>query len=282
MEKQRATEILLQALCLSVPYDPAFVLEVHRDVLKTRLRYALRSSSFPSNLHQRAQYSIHAAWPPVKPIFVDAFASPSCALPSLAVATPGCLCFCFILGTRFAGLATGLNSNGPGVHPTLLLPTLLPRKAFSVQVRDYLDLCVTRLADLKGQEGTGRCKENEAGHDRSPGVGESDNRETRHIDEDCGDPTTREVKHPAVAADRASFTWNMVQEQAGVLLLLTRTRCRLTCLMVRSISTCSWEKDELPRDKQQLGREEKSQFCIGVRRWQSTRHLHSLCTTARS
>ncbi|CAM9923426.1 unnamed protein product [Scytosiphon promiscuus] len=38
MEKQRATEILMEALCLSVPYDPAFVLEVHRDVLKTRLR----------------------------------------------------------------------------------------------------------------------------------------------------------------------------------------------------------------------------------------------------
>lgn len=40
MEKQRATEILMEALCLSVPRDPACVLEVHRDVLKTRLRYA--------------------------------------------------------------------------------------------------------------------------------------------------------------------------------------------------------------------------------------------------
>lgn len=40
MEKQRATEVLMEALCLSVPHDPAVVLEVHRDVLKTRLRYA--------------------------------------------------------------------------------------------------------------------------------------------------------------------------------------------------------------------------------------------------
>lgn len=40
MEKQRATEILMEALCLSVPRDPACVLEVHRDVLKTRLRCA--------------------------------------------------------------------------------------------------------------------------------------------------------------------------------------------------------------------------------------------------
>lgn len=38
MEKQRATEILMEALCMSVPYDPAFVLEVHKDVLKMRLR----------------------------------------------------------------------------------------------------------------------------------------------------------------------------------------------------------------------------------------------------
>lgn len=38
MEKQRATEILMEALSISVPYDPAFVLEVHKDVLKMRLR----------------------------------------------------------------------------------------------------------------------------------------------------------------------------------------------------------------------------------------------------
>lgn len=41
MEKQRATEVLMKALCLSVPSDPAFVLEVHKDVLKTRLRCAV-------------------------------------------------------------------------------------------------------------------------------------------------------------------------------------------------------------------------------------------------
>lgn len=40
MEKQRATELLMEALCLSVPRDPAVVLEVHRDVLKSRLRCA--------------------------------------------------------------------------------------------------------------------------------------------------------------------------------------------------------------------------------------------------
>lgn len=38
MQKQRATEILMEALCMSVPYDPAYVLEVHKDVLKMRLR----------------------------------------------------------------------------------------------------------------------------------------------------------------------------------------------------------------------------------------------------
>lgn len=34
----------MEALCLSVPYDPAFVLEVHKDVLKSRLRCARLSS----------------------------------------------------------------------------------------------------------------------------------------------------------------------------------------------------------------------------------------------
>lgn len=41
MERQGASEVLLRALCLSVPYDQAFVLEVHRDVLKSRLRYTV-------------------------------------------------------------------------------------------------------------------------------------------------------------------------------------------------------------------------------------------------
>ncbi len=40
MEKQRAMEILMEALCLSVPEDPAFVLKVHKDVLISRLRCA--------------------------------------------------------------------------------------------------------------------------------------------------------------------------------------------------------------------------------------------------
>lgn len=42
MEKQRASGILMEALCSSVPYDPAFVLEVHKDVLIMRLRYRTR------------------------------------------------------------------------------------------------------------------------------------------------------------------------------------------------------------------------------------------------
>lgn len=40
MEKQRAFKILMEAMSLSVPSDPAFVLEAHKDVLKSRLRYA--------------------------------------------------------------------------------------------------------------------------------------------------------------------------------------------------------------------------------------------------
>lgn len=39
-KKQHGAAILMETLCMSVPSDPAFVLEVHRDVLKTRLRCA--------------------------------------------------------------------------------------------------------------------------------------------------------------------------------------------------------------------------------------------------
>ena len=39
MEKPGNFEVLMKALCSSVPSDPAFVLEVHRDLLKARLRY---------------------------------------------------------------------------------------------------------------------------------------------------------------------------------------------------------------------------------------------------
>lgn len=84
------------------------------------------------------------------------------------------------------------------MYPTLPLPTLQSRRVFSVQVRDYVDLCITRLADLKAQEEASTCKKAETGHDRTPGVGESINRETGHVDGDCGDPNTREVNNKGV------------------------------------------------------------------------------------
>ncbi len=79
---------------------------------------------------------------------------------------------------------------------------LLCRAKFSVQVRDYVDLCATRIADL-GQDAARRCKGPETGqtgHDRSPGVegSGSANRETSHRHGDCSDPTTREVRHICV------------------------------------------------------------------------------------
>lgn len=98
MEKQRATEILMEALCLSVPYDPAFVLEVHKDVLKSRLRCA--RLSFPSTPFEPAEagsYYIHAHWPPVKPISVDALASCGlimCSLPSGCCKAGTLVAFC--------------------------------------------------------------------------------------------------------------------------------------------------------------------------------------------
>lgn len=190
MEKQRATEIMMEALCLSVPYDPAFVLEVHKDVLKSRLRCAPLSSSFPLNLMQQAQYGIRAHLPLVKPIFVDAFASRSCAHPLTFASI-------VIFGRKVRQVCAWYSSfKLPRHEPDLAVAdSSLFRKSFSVQVRDYLDLCVTRLADLKGQEETGRCKENGTRHDRTPGAGESISRETGHVDGDCGDPTTREVKN---------------------------------------------------------------------------------------
>lgn len=100
--------------------------------------------------------------------------------------------------------------------PTLPLRTPLSRKAFSVQVRDYLDLCVTRLADLKGQAETGRCKENETGQDRTPGVGKSINSETCNVDGDYGDPTTREVNYSTFAVEMPR-SHSEVHEQSGVL-----------------------------------------------------------------
>jgi len=70
---------------------------------------------------------------------------------------------------------------------------LLCRAKFSVQVRDYVDLCVTRIADL-GQAAARRRSGPETGHDRSPGVEGSAIGESSHRHGDCGDPTTREVR----------------------------------------------------------------------------------------
>lgn len=41
LDSQRTVDVLLEALNLTVASDPAFVLEAHRDVLKTRLRQTL-------------------------------------------------------------------------------------------------------------------------------------------------------------------------------------------------------------------------------------------------
>lgn len=103
------------------------------------------------------------------------------------------------------------------MQPTLPLPTLLCRKVFSVQIRDFVDLCITRLADLNRQERTRRCKEPDRGRDRTPGMGESINRDTGHLDGDCGDPTTREVKSKGAAfAACVSRSLDDIQKRAGV------------------------------------------------------------------
>ncbi|CAM9570933.1 unnamed protein product [Ectocarpus sp. 6 AP-2014] len=104
MKKQRASEVLMETLCLSVPYDPVFVLEVHKDALMTRLR-----------------------------------------------------------------------------------------ASFSVQVRDFIDLVVTRLSDLNGRGGAQRRREGGKGRQLPRGAEGSCNRDSALPGRDCGDPTTREV-----------------------------------------------------------------------------------------
>ncbi|CAM9413171.1 unnamed protein product [Ectocarpus sp. 12 AP-2014] len=105
MKKQRASEVLMETLCLSVPYDPVFVLEVHKDVLITRLR-----------------------------------------------------------------------------------------ASFSVQVRDFIDLVVTRLSDLNGRGGAQRRREGGEGRQRTRGAEGSCKRDLALAGRDCGDPTTREAR----------------------------------------------------------------------------------------
>lgn len=72
-------------------------------------------------------------------------------------------------------------------------PTSLHRSKFSVQVRDFVDLVVTRLSDLKSQEKTKRYKGADIGYDRAMGVEGPTDRETSHLGGDCSDPAVREV-----------------------------------------------------------------------------------------
>ncbi|CAM9876477.1 unnamed protein product, partial [Ectocarpus sp. 4 AP-2014] len=117
MKKQRASEVLMETLCLSVPYDPVFVLEVHKDVLITRLR-----------------------------------------------------------------------------------------ASFSVQVRDFIDLVVTRLSDLNGRGGAQRRREGGEGRQRPRGAEGSCNRDSALPGRDCGDPTTREARtSPPLQIDYVGF-----------------------------------------------------------------------------
>lgn len=71
------------------------------------------------------------------------------------------------------------------------LPTPPRRAKFSVQVREFVDLVITRLSDLKSQEETRRRKEIGTTCDRSPGVGIPG--AMTHIEDD-GDPAMREVR----------------------------------------------------------------------------------------
>lgn len=66
MKKQRASEVLMETLCLSVPYDPVFVLEVHKDVLITRLRcasFVLKTNLCPRIRNPTPRRRQHAGGP---------------------------------------------------------------------------------------------------------------------------------------------------------------------------------------------------------------------------
>ena len=76
-------------------------------------------------------------------------------------------------------------------------PAPLRRAKFSVQIRDLVDLVVTRLSDLNGQSKARRRKGTASDHDRSPGMGVPVDRASSHLGGDYGDPTTKEVRHLA-------------------------------------------------------------------------------------
>lgn len=68
------------------------------------------------------------------------------------------------------------------------------RASFSVQVRDFIDLVVTRLSDLNGLGGVQRRREGGEGRQRTR-VGEGPcNRDSALAGRDCGNPTTREAR----------------------------------------------------------------------------------------
>lgn len=75
----------------------------------------------------------------------------------------------------------------------LFLLCLPCRASFSVQVRDFVDLVVTRLSDLNGRDEAQRRREGGEGRQRTRGAEASCTRDSSLPGRDCGDPTTREV-----------------------------------------------------------------------------------------
>lgn len=71
---------------------------------------------------------------------------------------------------------------------------LLRRAKFSVQVRDFLDLVVTRLSDLNGQDDARRRLSNTAGSG-DPHNGVVLARARNVVGDGDGDPSSREVGH---------------------------------------------------------------------------------------
>lgn len=82
-------------------------------------------------------------------------------------------------------------------QPFLCFPAPLRRAKFSVQIRDLVDLIVTRLSDLNGQSEVRRRKGTGLDHDRSPGKGVPADRASSHLGGGYGDPITKEVRQLA-------------------------------------------------------------------------------------
>lgn len=79
----------------------------------------------------------------------------------------------------------------------LSFPAPLRRAKFSVQIRDLVDLVVTRLSDLNGQSAVRRRNGTGSDHDRSPGMGVPLDRASSHLGGGYGDPITKEVRQLA-------------------------------------------------------------------------------------